>query len=238
MIGDVLDLVYVCRNGDNEELRYSIRSAVANLKHDKIWVVGGKPDWYTGNYIHVPQQASKYENVRANLYAIVNSEEISEDFILMNDDFFIMSKINRLGVYHAGPLRDRIKQLQARYSSSAYKTLLKSSLKYLMQHGVPFPLNYAIHIPFKMNKKKLLPLLELDVSWRVVYGNLYKVGGIQVSSQNQNLDVKVYIRDKQVGGTEKNSLSNKFLSSQDNSFDLILPNLIEKFPDPSIYEKD
>lgn len=233
-----MDLVYVCRDGDNEELRYSIRSAVANLKHDNIWVVGGKPDWYTGNYVAVPQRHSKYENVRANLYAIVNSTDISDDFILMNDDFFILSKIVRLGTYHAGHIRDRIKELQARYRASAYITILKNSLRHLMRLGIPNPLNYALHVPFTMNKDKLKPLLELDVSWRTVYGNLYYKGGIEVNSLNESgKDVKVYTRLGQVQEQPKNTLSKKFLSSQDDSFETVLPRLITLFPNPSQYEK-
>lgn len=233
-----MDLVYVCRDGDNEELRYSIRSAVANLKHENIWVVGGKPDWYAGNYIRVDQKFSKYENVRANLYAVVNSKDVSDDFILMNDDFFILSKIVRLGTYHSGSIRNRIKELQAKYRSSAYITILKSSLKYLMKRGIPNPLNYALHIPFVMNKERLRPLLELDVSWRIVYGNIYKSGGNEVTSYDGGVkDVKAYVRDGVFEAEPKNSLSKKFLSSQDNSFEILLPELQKRFPGPSKYEK-
>jgi len=232
-----VDLVYVCRDGDNEELRYSIRSAVANLKHDNIWVVGGKPDWYTGNYIYVPQKSSKYENVRANLYAISNSKDISDDFILMNDDFFILSSISRLGVYHAGSLRERIKELLYRHGSSAYITILRNTLKHLKRNGIPNPLNYALHVPFRVNKVKLKPLLELDVSWRTVYGNLYKVGGIEVVSKNNSgKDVKVYMLDGVANEIPKNTMSSKFISSQDNSFELLLPDLEAMFPNPSSYE--
>ena len=62
-----MDLVYICGPGDNEELRYSIRSAVKNLKFDNLWVVGGKPKWYVGNYLEVIQNKSKYTNARNNL---------------------------------------------------------------------------------------------------------------------------------------------------------------------------
>lgn len=233
-----MDLVYVCRDGDNEELRYSIRSAVANLKHDNIWVVGGKPEWYTGNYIEVKQKSSKYENVRASLYAIVESSEISDDFILMNDDFFILSKIDRLNAYYGGSLRDRIKELQSRYGSSSYTILLKSTLKYLMKNGIPNPKNYALHIPFKLNKKKLKPILKLDVSWRTAYGNLYKIAGIDVSSDsNVSGDVKVFFRKGRESDYSKNKLSKRFLSSQDDSFEIVLPKLQKMFPIASAHEK-
>ena len=58
-----MDIVYNCRPGkQNEELRYSIRSVMENLPHDNLWVVGGKPEWYTGNYGRgVPKGRELYE---------------------------------------------------------------------------------------------------------------------------------------------------------------------------------
>ena len=234
----VLDLVYICRDGENEELRYSIRSAIKNLKHDNIWVVGGKPDWYTGSYIKITQNRSKYENARENIRAAIECNDISDDFILMNDDFFIMSRVDRLRPYYGGFVRDRIKNLLSKYSSSSYTALLNKSLRYLKQRGIINPLNYAIHVPFVVNKKKLLDILDLGLSWRIIYGNLYNVGGTEVLSKDgESKDVKVYLRNGVIEGAKENSLSKKFLSSQDDSFETLLPMLNLKFPNPSIYEK-
>jgi hypothetical protein len=62
----------------------------------KVWLVGGKPDWYSGNFIEVDQKHHKYANAINNLQALCNSEEISNNFILMNDDFFIIKPIKKL----------------------------------------------------------------------------------------------------------------------------------------------
>lgn len=69
-----------------------------NLKHDNLWVVGEKPNWYTGNFIHVPAVATKYTNARRNLERICASSEISDSFILMNDDFYVMKKSRKAGI--------------------------------------------------------------------------------------------------------------------------------------------
>jgi len=90
-----MDYVYVCRPGDNEELRYSIRSTVKNLPEGRIWVVGGKPDWYTGDYIYVQQTGIGHPNVWKQLDVICATEDISDDFVLMNDDFFTVKKLDR-----------------------------------------------------------------------------------------------------------------------------------------------
>ena len=233
-----MDLVYICRDGENEELRYSIRSAVKNLKHDNIWVVGGKPDWYTGNFIEVRQSADKYYNARQNMKAIVKSPDISDNFILMNDDFFILKRINRLQVYYGGVLMERIRYLKRTYGSSSYTNMLYYTLTYLKRfHGIQRPLNYALHVPFPMNKQNLAQIIDIDISWRVAYGNIFHVGGTEVISKDgKNKDIKVYIKDGNFIDIEKNSISDKFLSTEDNSFETVLPFLKKKFPDPSQYE--
>jgi hypothetical protein len=232
-----MDIVYICRNGDNEELRYSIRSAVKNLKHDNLWVVGGKPDWYTGNHISVPQRGQKFDNARANMREIVASPEISDNFILMNDDFFIMSRVEKITVYHGGLLSARIRNLQIKYRFSVYISLLQKTYKFLREKGIEKPLDYSLHIPFVMNKKKLGPVLDLNLSWRNAYGNMYSIGGKEVEvTDGFSKDVKVYVRQGKPEGLSKNSLTDKFLSTQDNSFELMRPMLEEMFPDPSPYE--
>jgi hypothetical protein len=139
-----MDLVYICRDGENEELRYSIRSAVNNLPHDKIWVVGGKPDWYTGNYIEVNQGRAKYTNARNSLKAICDSEEISESFILMNDDFYIINKVESVPYMYAGTLDDKIKQREDIFNGNTYTTLLRKTLGYLYRKKI----NVVLDISF------------------------------------------------------------------------------------------
>lgn len=233
-----MDLVYICRDGDNEELRYSIRSAEKNLPHDNIWVVGGKPDWYAGNYIEVPQTQTKYINAKNNMLTIANNASISNNFVLMNDDFFILKPVKQIKYYYSGPLVNKIRHLQKKYGSGAYIKLLNATKNFLRQKGIKDPLDYALHIPFKMNKNKLKEILNFDVSWRIAYGNLYSVGGTEVKIKDgKSKDVKVYKYDQGVHGSAKNTISDTYLSSNDDSFDILLPMLQELFPEPSKYEK-
>lgn len=47
------DLVWIVKPGDgNEELRWSLRSAVAHVPHERVWIVGSRPGWCTAP--HVP----------------------------------------------------------------------------------------------------------------------------------------------------------------------------------------
>lgn len=232
-----MDVVYICRDGENEELRYSIRSVVKNLKHDKIWVVGGKPKWYDGNHISVPQPTNKASNARNNMWAIANSEEISDDFILMNDDFFIMEPVEKPEYYYSGLLRDKVIYFKRKYPASGYTKLLAESHRMLRRLGITAALDYTLHVPMIMNKAKLKEILGLKISWRLAYGNIYHVGGIQVEAPDPRKDVKIYLEKNGLTSVESNPLSKTYLSTDDSSFPLMKKFFQKEFPDPSPFEK-
>lgn len=224
-----MDIVYICRNGDNEELRYSIRSAVKNLQFDNLWVVGGKPDWYTGNHVRINNDRTKYVNARNNLMSICDNKQISESFILMNDDFYIVKKTKSIPYMYDGLLNDKI----ARYRDlNSYTKLLMSTWNTLQKNGVSDILNYELHVPMIMEKKKLKKVLALPGLWRSLYGNLYGVGGIEMT------DVKVYspgIRNQK--SYDIDNLKYNYISSDDDSFEIIKTKILEKkFSKPSMYE--
>jgi len=229
-----MDLVYLCRPGDNEELRYSIRSAVKNLPHDNIWVIGGKPDWYAGDFIHVPQTASKYQNVRKSLAVLCDTNRISKDFVLMNDDFFIINPVETIEPQHGGQLIDKINTYEDLNPRSGYTTMLQQTYLGLLKMGVEAPLDYELHIPMVMNRRSLRRVLKDSILWRSAYGNLYSVGGEQVD------DVKFYAHGplKRRSSSIK-ELKTNYLSSEDKSFIILLKTVLEsRFPDASQYELD
>jgi hypothetical protein len=227
-----LDLVYICGPGDNEELKYSIRSAVKNLKFDNLWVVGGKPDWYVGNYLEVIQNKSKYANARNNLRAICNSSKISDSFILMNDDFYIMNKVDNVPYMHGGLLADKIKKYENLTGNTRYVLMLKRTLLSLSRRKNKDVLDYELHVPMVMEKEKLLAIVELPDLWRSRYGNTFDVGGIEID------DVKVY----SFGALTKksydiNNLKYDYLSSNNDSFEMIRDKVLKvSFPDKVVYE--
>ena len=228
-----MDLVYICRDGENEELRYSIRSAVKNLPHDKIWVVGGKPDWYTGNYIKVDQGRAKYTNARNSLKAICDSEEISESFILMNDDFYIINKVESVPYMYAGTLDDKIKQREDIFNGNTYTTLLRNTLGYLSRKKINVALDYELHVPMVMEKRRLSKVLKLSGLWRSVYGNVFNVGGVKIR------DVKVYDKKDKfyINSYDINNLELDYLSSNDDSFETVKTLILEeRFPFKTTYE--
>lgn len=219
-----MDYVYLCRNGDNEELRYSVRSVIKNGNPDNVWVVGGKPDWYIGNYIEVLQDKRKFENQVNSLNNVCNNKLISDDFILMNDDFYILEK-DQDYKYYDGLLIDRIKSYSAKYGNSSYARALKGAHKTLLDMGVSNPLNYDVHTPMKMNRNNLKKIVDLSLSPRSVYGNIFIHDGLEIK------DVKIYKDSKNI------NMNSFLISTEDNSFNLIKYTLEKMFPEKSIYEK-
>ena len=230
-----MDFVYICKDGINEELRYSIRSVVKSFPDSNIWVVGGKPPWYIGDHIGVKQILTKYRNAIQNLKAICNSNEISEEFILMNDDFYIIKNINSIKIYHGGLLLDKINLYQKLNSNSNYTRKLFATYKKIKSLGIESPLDYELHIPMVMEKKKLKQILENNDQflWRSIYGNVFNIGGEQME------DVKVYNRGPLILKSYNIKQDEHiYLSSADNSFDMILNTILRKeFIQRTKYEK-
>jgi hypothetical protein len=230
-----MDFVYICKEGINEELKYSIRSVIESFPDSNIWVVGGKPDWYVGNYINVEQKESKYKNAVENLKTISTSDQISESFVLMNDDFYIIKKIHKIENFHGGYLLNKINLYQKLNGNSQYTRKLSGTYKKLKALGFENPLDYELHVPMIMEKEKLKIILELidQFLWRSIYGNKFEVGGTEMQ------DVKVYTSGPLVlKSYNLNIDSHTYLSSADSSFNNIFNKILkDKFNKKTKFER-
>jgi hypothetical protein len=227
-----MDFVYICRTGPNEELRYSIRSVVHSFPKARVWVVGGKPDWYTGHYIEVDQSRNKYANALNNLLEICNSKDILDTFVLMNDDFFILKKIKEIKNFHGGLLLDKINRYKKINETSTYITKLTLTDNKMRAKGIENPLDYELHAPMVMEKDKLKNVITKYslCLWRSAYGNIYNIGGDQIE------DVKIYSNKKYNNKSIELNKEYIFISTEDNSFNLIKDSLQSLFPDKSAFE--
>lgn len=208
------NFVYICRSGHNEELRYSIRSVLKIFPEAQIWVVGGKPDWYIGNYVEVEQDQDKYTNALNNLRAICKSTEISEFFILMNDDFFILKSFNLEESFHGGYLINKINKYVGTTRSSKYIAKLDTTYKSLAKEGIQDILDYELHVPMAMEKNKLNEIITKypTLLWRSMYGNVYNLKGTEIK------DVKFYSNPLHNSKASQITEDSIFISTQDESF--------------------
>jgi hypothetical protein len=119
------------------------------------------------------------------------------------------------------------------FTGNSYTGLLRQTLNAIFRKTKTTVLDYELHVPMIMEKKKLSKVLMLSGLWRSVYGNTFNVGGIKIR------DVKVYNKNNKFysNGYDINNLEYDYLSSNDDSFEEV-KNLIlfDRFSSKSIYE--
>lgn len=224
-----MDVVYVCRAGENPELRYSLRSLI-NVPHGQVWIVGGEPPAWVTNVTRIAtwQGGPKYEVTTNAVRTACLTPEISDPFWLWNDDFYALEPA-KAEHHHRGPVRGVLDGYARRYPESVYTRGMRETLDQLEAHGYADPLSYELHVPLIVHKAPMLTALELgeDVPvWhkRTAYGAVANVGGAFME------DCKVYDQRAvlPVG---------PWLSSCDSSFPSLRPMLLDRFPERGVHEK-
>lgn len=168
------DVVYIFRKGRQNSLalRLSLRSLV-NVPHRDVIIVGDLPEWVDNTKVkHFPcNDSSKSKTLNAwNKLKFICEQDISEDIILFNDDFYVMKPIDSIPYYHRG-------EGKLTNSQSGYFRQMDATFK-LFNH----PFNYENHVPFIYNRKMFLDLYNhYDISkiylHRSLYGNHYNLKG-------------------------------------------------------------
>lgn len=208
------DIVYFVKNGViNEELRYSLRSVEANWPYFRVWFCGGCPDGIKPDKMMklIQPGLNKWEKVQNSIIKVCENNEITEDFWLFNDDFFVMKKRKvDFEPQYNGKIIDYIEQIKKKHcgSHSEYTVRLMNTIDTLEKAGFG-TLNYEVHKPMLINRAKALEVLERFPNvggFRSLYGNYWQIGG-----ENQH-DMKI----KAIGEFDWSDW--EFLSTSDGSF--------------------
>lgn len=224
-----LDIVYfVKETPHNEELRYSLRSVDLNLPHKRVWIFGGCPTNIIPDVrVRVDQVSkTKWDNVHSMYKMVCENKEITDNFIMFNDDFFIMKPTDKIEPLYRCALDEHIKILEPT-KPSAYSKLLRACRETLTGE----PLSYELHTPFIFNKKKLMGMLTSfpgQHCTRTMYGNIYNIGGERAN------DVKIFNSSPTF-----NYKSSQFLSTDDPVINInndIWRWLQKQFPKKSRFE--
>lgn len=183
------DIVYFVKQDlNNEELRYSLRSVEENWTYKDVWFYGGCPNNIEPDYyVKINQNApTKWENVRNMMVEVCKNDNITEDFWLFNDDFFILCPVSKdFKPRYDGTLTTKIQEIRDRRGGedSEWSANLVN-LQKLLKENKKSEYCYAIHEPMLINRKKMLKVLEKfpnEPMLRALYGNWWRIGGVQES---------------------------------------------------------
>lgn len=183
------DLVYIVKASENnEELRHSLRTVAENLPHRRVWLVGYRPRWIDPGVGYVPtlQRGPKHHNTWNNWTAAARHAEISDEFVLMNDDFFVTAPVADVPVLHRGPAEEAI-AWYGKHRLTSHRMRMAYTVQVLRRAGLNGPLfSYELHTPMVVDRHLLAAgITELrsarftghNLAKRTWYGNLAGVGG-------------------------------------------------------------
>jgi len=178
-----MDVVYVNKDGENPELMYSLRT-LKHVNHRKVWIFGGAPVWInpdTVNHVSRMQKGSPYRSTRGHIAAACNTPEVSDPFMLWNDDFYAMQRVGKMPLLHRG----RIGGVMERYANvkTTWARGLREAAAMLEQRGLK-DISYDLHVPLIVYKEPMREALRWAdkaacdaIHTRTLYGNLVDLGG-------------------------------------------------------------
>jgi hypothetical protein len=231
-----MDAVFTVRRGPtNESLRYALRALATYVNVDEVWLVGGKVMWTKARNhrsIMIRQPGDRWRNTSYSLLAACESPDVSDPFMLWNDDFFALRPVEHLDWCHGTMstyLNDQV--------SSTYRQGCRDTLQYLREHdGFVDPLSFDLHVPLVVHKdvmtQAITDTLTIHAAWkRSVYGNRALRAGL-IPRPTARSDPKIY---------DLESLPDPdwdWLSTAPRAFTVGMAGrwVREQFPDPSPYE--
>lgn len=160
------DILYILRTENrwnkNNELKYSLRSVEECCKIRNVFVVGGCPNWINRRrVIHIKADdphGNKLLNAIHKISLACRDKRLSENFILMNDDFFFLEPVSRIELFHKGTLEDAIRKHKTK--GGYYYKALRMTKKMIERDGGKIPIDYEVHYPIMFNKKEFLRMVS------------------------------------------------------------------------------
>ena len=227
-----MDALYVLGNSsqyNNLELRLSLRSLEKYaIGLESVFIVGEKPRWIK-NVVHIPvDDVYTRENNVFRKILVACKSPISENFLFMNDDFYMMKPFIMSDYPYF--VNGEVVSIK---NPSRYQQIQNKTLEKLQSKGITRVMDYRVHCPIIFNKEKFLKLesyykatkLEnVGYSARLLYGNLFVKDYIKAD------DCKLW-EVNEIAETEQGCISTK-----DDCED-ILNELLEIFDNPSKYER-
>lgn len=165
-----IDVVYVLGSGSpwqDNELRYSLRSVhMYGTGVRNVVIVGRLPTW-ARNVVHIPCQdrwgSNKEGNIMYKVLMACRTEEVSSNFLFMNDDHFMLDYFEAFDYpyYCMGSLWDRLPDHGV---FNVYQQSLYRAMHQLHKSGKAIH-NFDMHAPI-MYSKSLFEQMARKYEWQ------------------------------------------------------------------------
>jgi len=239
------DLLYVLGKGsrwDNNEIRFSIRSAEKHLKGlGKIIIVGELPSFIEGCiHIYHPDEFGE-ENADGNIIRKVLraclDKRVSEKFLFINDDHVFLKdiRINLIPSFHKGDLHSFP---QHYFGVNPWRKRLYATMLALDAAGLP-ALHYDCHTPILFEKEKFIEAMNRfdyacgnGLTMKSLYGNVWCQNGPQLSNEK-----KVIFQNMTIRRIEEKLMQSSLMAFNDDGLnDSLKIFLYQNFREPSSLE--
>lgn len=168
------DVVYLVGPGTAmafNELRYSLRSLDLYMKNYRnVFIVGLLPAFIDPDKVIHIEQYDQYENPAKNIatkvLAACLDERLSDEFVFMNDDYFLLKPIDATNYPHF--YKNTLEQAMQMNRGSSYLWHLKQTYDILRQRNKPLK-NFDGHCPMIFKKSAMTSVIG-DYPWNVKNG--------------------------------------------------------------------
>lgn len=161
---------------NDTELKFALRSIEIHYPDlGNVYLVGEKPKWIKPkSVIHIPAadrpgQENKESNIARKVYLACTQPSLSQEFIFMNDDHFLLSPIPPLPYYYH---EDLLHTLTNRVTHDSYYTSIHNTTEALHKARKPTK-NFDSHAPIIYDKDEFRKAMDA-YNWDIHYGYLVK----------------------------------------------------------------
>ena len=204
------DAVYPYHGDNHFEITHSIRLL---RKHGKglrnIYIVGDNPQ--IENTIHIPfiQEDAKEINIWAKVLAACFHKDLSERFLFMNDDHFILQDFEDIPYYYEGEIGGHSGNMQYSNAEDRTKRVLierKKTVKY-----------FDIHVPMFIEAEKFITTFVQfsndEYIMKSAYCNFNNIKGFPYTDQKFRTLVSYDEAAKAIEGRFCFSTDNQFITT-------------------------
>jgi hypothetical protein len=191
---------------NDNELKYALRSVQKHLKNYRdIFIIGNKPRGGIFNVGHIPfpdQFIYPARNIFAKVMKACKVEAISDNFLFMNDDHFLLHNFeaDKFPFFFKGFLREDLN------NQTDYKHTIENTINVL--NGSHPLKNFDTHTPILYNKKRFVETLDL-YDWDIPHA--YAIKSLYCNVQNI---VGVYEPDGKIRRAKETTMLRNYLSSK------------------------